>query len=88
LDKNWLDKKQSFEVIDVRTLKGNFLPSILKKAQKIVAGGGLCIVQSFEPIPLYSAHQGPRKTREVPFGHRESTHGKIRREESGCRHVL
>ena len=40
---------------DVRQLKGNFLPSLLKKAQKLEVGNGLCVVQSFEPIPLYSA---------------------------------
>lgn len=53
--KNWIDKKSEFEVKDVRTLKGNFLPSILKKAQNLDINNGICIVQSFEPIPLYSA---------------------------------
>ncbi|MFK5927648.1 MAG: DUF2249 domain-containing protein [Desulfuromusa sp.] len=51
----WLDRKEAFEVRDVRQLKGNFLPAILKKAQNIEVGKGLCVVQSFEPIPLYSA---------------------------------
>lgn len=51
----WLAGKESFEVRDVRQLKGNFLPAILKKAQNLEVGGGLCVVQSFEPIPLYSA---------------------------------
>ena len=55
MEKDWLDKKESFEVIDARVLKGNFLPGILKKAQGIEPGNGLCVVQSFEPIPLYSA---------------------------------
>jgi len=41
--------------MDVRALKGNFLPAILKKAAALNVGEGLCIVQSFEPIPLYSA---------------------------------
>ncbi len=53
--KDWLKLKEQFEVKDVRQLKGNFLPSILKKAQTIEVGKGLCIIQSFEPIPLYSA---------------------------------
>ncbi len=53
--KSWLGKKSEFEVKDVRELKGNFLPSILKKAEKLEVGMGLCVVQSFEPIPLYSA---------------------------------
>lgn len=53
--KEWLSKKETFEVFDVRTLKGNFLPIILKKAQEKSIGEGLCVIQSFEPIPLYSA---------------------------------
>ena len=54
MEVNWSDKKESFDVIDARTLKGNFLPMVLKKAEKLEVGSGLCIVQSFEPIPLYS----------------------------------
>ena len=53
--KKWLDNKDSFKSLDVRKLKGNFLPAILNKAQKLETDEGLCIVQSFEPIPLYSA---------------------------------
>jgi hypothetical protein len=53
--KDWLKLKEQFEVKDVRQLKGNFLPSILKKAQSLEVGKGLCVIQSFEPIPLYSA---------------------------------
>lgn len=55
MTKSWLDQKDSFEIKDVRSLTGNFLPSILNKAQKLETGKGLCVVQSFEPIPLYSA---------------------------------
>ncbi len=54
MKKDWLDRKETFEVKDVRELRGNFLPSILKKAQNIEVGNGLCIIQRFEPIPLYS----------------------------------
>jgi alkylhydroperoxidase/carboxymuconolactone decarboxylase family protein YurZ len=57
MKKDWLNQKETFEVKDVRELKGNFLPSILKKAQGLEMGNGLCIVQSFEPIPLYSAFE-------------------------------
>ncbi len=53
--KDWLNDRYKFEVKDVRNLKGNFLPSIMKKAQNLDVGKGICIVQSFEPIPLYSA---------------------------------
>ncbi len=52
--KNWLSNKEVFEITDVRELKGNFLPSILNKAKSLEVNQGLCIVQSFEPIPLYS----------------------------------
>jgi alkylhydroperoxidase/carboxymuconolactone decarboxylase family protein YurZ len=50
----WENKKESFEVLDVRKLSGNFLPFILKKADALKVGEGLCVIQSFEPIPLYS----------------------------------
>jgi hypothetical protein len=53
--KDWTKLKEQIEVKDVRTLKGNFLPAILKKAQNLEVGKGLCVIQSFEPIPLYSA---------------------------------
>ncbi len=53
--KDWSEIKENFEVKDVRELKGNFLPSILKKAKSLEVNNGICIVQSFEPIPLYAA---------------------------------
>ena len=55
MKKDWLNKKETFEIKDVRQMKGNFLPSILNKAKDIELENGLCIIQSFEPIPLYSA---------------------------------
>ena len=55
MEYDWLSNKESFKVRDVRELKGNFLPPLLKQAQKVKEGKGLCVVQSFEPIPLYSA---------------------------------
>lgn len=53
--KDWLKYKDDFEVKDVRGMKGIFLPSILKKAQSLDINKGICIIQSFEPIPLYYA---------------------------------
>ncbi len=53
--KDWENKKERFNVIDVRKLTGNFLPGLLKKAGQIEVFEGMCVVQSFEPIPLYSA---------------------------------
>jgi alkylhydroperoxidase/carboxymuconolactone decarboxylase family protein YurZ len=55
--KQWESLKENFEVKDVRKLTGNFLPGLLKKAGELNTGEGLCVVQSFEPIPLYSAMQ-------------------------------
>ena len=52
---NWEDKKTSFPVIDVRKLTDNFLPMILHKAHEVDVGDGICVVQSFEPKPLYAA---------------------------------
>ncbi len=52
---NWDNEKVKFPVIDVRKLTGNFLPMILHKAQQVKLNDGICVVQSFEPKPLYSA---------------------------------
>ncbi|NMB42309.1 MAG: DUF2249 domain-containing protein [Firmicutes bacterium] len=52
---NWEDKKDTFDVVDVRNLTGNFLPMILRKAQQVKLHDGICVVQTFEPKPLYSA---------------------------------
>jgi len=51
----WKNKKNEFAVVDVRQLSGNFLPGLLNKAARVEVGDGMCVVQSFEPIPLYSA---------------------------------
>ena len=53
--KDWENRKESFTVVDVRKLRGNFLPGLLSKAGKVEVDDGMCVVQSFEPIPLYSA---------------------------------
>lgn len=52
---HWSDQKETFSVIDVRPLTTNFLPMILHKAQQIELGHGICVIQSFEPKPLYAA---------------------------------
>lgn len=61
--KNWEDKKHLFSVIDVRNLTSNFLPMILHKAQQVNVDDGLCVIQTFEPKPLYSA------LRDLGFSH-------------------
>ena len=54
MDNEWQDSKESFEVLDGRGLAGNFLSVVLEKARNVAAGSGICVIQSFEPIPLYS----------------------------------
>ncbi|NLO15526.1 MAG: DUF2249 domain-containing protein [Clostridiales bacterium] len=55
MEASWEGKKASFPVVDVRHLTANFLPVILHKAQQVSLNEGICVVQSFEPKPLYSA---------------------------------
>jgi hypothetical protein len=55
MGKQWETQKASFPVIDVRNLTSNFLPMILQKAQQVNLNNGMCVIQSFEPKPLYSA---------------------------------
>ncbi len=54
MEKEWLKIKNNFEILDVRTLKGNFLQAIITKAKKIQKGNGITIIQNFEPVPLYN----------------------------------
>ena len=52
-------KKEEFEVLDARQVEpGSFLPAVIEKAKAIPAEGGLHIIQSFEPVPLYSVLEG------------------------------
>ena len=44
MKKEWEDKKDSFKVVDVRKLTGNFLPKLLNKAQDIELGQGMCVI--------------------------------------------
>jgi len=53
--KDWEPEKERFDRIDVREITSNFLPGLLRRAGRIEVGNGLCIIQSFEPVPLYSA---------------------------------
>jgi alkylhydroperoxidase/carboxymuconolactone decarboxylase family protein YurZ len=55
MKKDWEKKKDSFPIVDVRKLTRNFLPGFLNKARQVEKSSGICVVQSFEPVPLYSA---------------------------------
>jgi len=50
-----VENQENYTIIDVRKLTGNFLPGLLDKAVHVDIGKGLCVIQSFEPVPLYSA---------------------------------
>ena len=49
---NWKDQVSSFKTIDVRGIQGNFFQGLKKQAMALPAGGGLEIIQSFDPIPM------------------------------------
>ncbi|MBN2198841.1 MAG: DUF2249 domain-containing protein [Candidatus Aminicenantes bacterium] len=52
---DWESRKRSFDCLDVRHVTDNFLPGLLARADRLDVGQGLCVIQTFEPIPLYSA---------------------------------
>ena len=55
---DWKDQVSSFKTIDVRGIQGNFFQGLKKQAMALPAGGGLEIIQSFDPIPLYEVMEG------------------------------
>ena len=50
---DWQYKVSEFKTIDVRGIQGNFFPRLKKEAENMPIGGGLEIIQSFDPLPLY-----------------------------------
>lgn len=54
MKKDWIEKRKNFIEFDVRSLKGNFLKAIIKKAKVVPQNEGITIIQNFEPVPLYS----------------------------------
>jgi len=42
----WVNKKDEFEIINVRKAMSNFLPGLLMKAQKVSVGQGICVIQT------------------------------------------
>ena len=47
--KNWKDKAQEFQTIDVRYIQGSFFEGLKKRAEALEVGEGLHIIQTFEP---------------------------------------
>ena len=56
--KNWKDKAQEFQTIDVRYIQGSFFEGLKKRAEALEVGEGLHIIQTFEPHPLYTVMEG------------------------------
>lgn len=54
MNKQWENNKDTFNVVDVRNVNTNFLPGLMKKAKSVNVGEGICVVQTFDPKPLYS----------------------------------
>ena len=50
---DWKDQVFGFKTIDVRGIQGNFFQGLRKQAMALPVGGGLEIIHSFDPIPLY-----------------------------------
>lgn len=50
----WFSQADGFPVYDARQAKGFFLPELQARAESVPAGQGIEVVQSFEPVPLYS----------------------------------
>jgi len=50
---DWLERI-SFQRIDARELQGFFLPQIIQASKALPKSGGIKVIQSFEPFPLYA----------------------------------
>lgn len=48
----WQERKESFEILDVRTMTSDPFDIIIKKAYEIQEDSGFLLVQRFEPIPM------------------------------------
>lgn len=52
VDKNWLDKRESFEIVDVRGWKEDPFSALIKRANDTPVGDGFRLIQIFTPTPL------------------------------------
>ncbi len=51
-DVDWKERKDDFEILDVRTLKTNPFDIILKRSSEIEENDGFILKQNFEPTPI------------------------------------
>lgn len=49
---DWQERKDDFEILDVRKMKSDPFDIIIKKAYEIKEDSGFILIQKFEPIPL------------------------------------
>jgi len=48
----WQERKESFEILDVRTMTSDPFDIIIKKAYEIKEDSGFVLIQRFEPLPM------------------------------------
>lgn len=54
-DQEWRGLKESFNIVDVRELGDDTFSTIMELADKTKEQEGFCVIQKFEPTPLYKA---------------------------------
>ncbi|OQX96050.1 hypothetical protein B6I21_02215 [candidate division KSB1 bacterium 4572_119] len=52
VNENWLEEKESFEIVDVRKWKEDPFSELIKKANETPLGDGFRLIQKFVPTPL------------------------------------
>jgi len=52
VNENWMDDKESFEIVDVRKWKKDPFSELIKKANETPIGEGFRLIQKFVPTPL------------------------------------
>ena len=69
---NWMDRKENFEVLDVRMMTTDPFDTIIKKAYEVEEDDGFILIQRFEPYPMinmlaemgfehYTEYKGPEE---------------------------
>jgi hypothetical protein len=54
---DWMDRASTFETLDVREMTGEPFFEVTKRTSTLGPGGGLVLIQRFEPAPLISHHE-------------------------------
>jgi len=56
-DIDWKERKDQFEVLDVRSMKTDPFDIIIKKSYEVAENSGFILIQKFEPAPMISMLQ-------------------------------